>query len=521
MIAEEPPPGMLLDRLRSLALMLGAAGGLLGIAIGLTVSQTEVTGAAALTIPAGSIWAFGAVVTAGLVLVVPTLAMALFVVTAAGLVTSFDWNVLTGVAGALLLAAAGASFLASTPATAPRAWRAFKAVASSQNVTLSLGAIGALLAIVGGFGPYLEDDTGSLPLLLTLPLVALVGAVLAVPNAVGGAIILFAAAIAIGATFDLNAITITALVLLVAASATGLYGFALQKPSVRMGSPLVPSVILIMWRRELLRFMRDRSQLFGAFSRTVLWLLILGYGLGVALREVEGYPYSNYVLPGVVVLNVLYASLQSAIALVWDKNVGLLREVLVSPAPTLSVTLGKLFGGASVATIQGTVPLLFMPLIGMSVSIPQIIMAWGVMFVMGTLATSIGVIIASRMRTFEGFGAISNGVIQPLYFLSGSIFPLRGVIGGTGFSQIPNDLRIALQRAGVHFASGSWFVQLPLWLQILVYANPVSYNLDLLRYILLDFQQLPLTADFLVTFLLPFVAIVWAAYAMRRMLRPR
>ena len=77
---------------------------------------------------------------------------------------------------------------------------------------------------------------------------------------------------------------------------------------------IVPAVILIMWRRELLRFSRDRSQLFGAFSRTVLWLIILGYGLGAALREIEGYPYSHYVLPGVVVLNVLYASLQSSIA---------------------------------------------------------------------------------------------------------------------------------------------------------------------------------------------------------------
>lgn len=290
---------------------------------------------------------------------------------------------------------------------------------------------------------------------------------------------------------------------------------------VRSTSPIIPSVILVMWKRELLRFSRDRSQIFGAFSRTILWLLILGEGLGVALREVEGYPYSHYVLPGVVVLNVLYASLQSSIALVWDKNVGLLREVLVSPAPVLSVTLGKLFGGASVATIQGTVPFLFMPLVGLDIALGDIVLAWGVMFLMGILMTSIGVVIASRMRTFEGFGAISNGVIQPLYFLSGSIFPLRGVVGGTGFSQIPPELRVELRRVGVTVASGFWLVQLPLWLQVLVYANPVSYTLDLLRYILLDFEQLPLWADYSVTFALPVLGIVVAAFAMRRMLRPR
>ncbi len=292
---------------------------------------------------------------------------------------------------------------------------------------------------------------------------------------------------------------------------------------MRNRGPIVPSVIFIMWKRELLRFSRDRSQIFGALSRTILWLLILGYGLGVALREIEGYPYSHYVLPGVVVLNVLYASLQSSIALVWDKNVGLLREVLVSPAPTLSVTLGKLFGGATVATIQGTVPLLFMPVIGLDIAPIQVLEAWGVMFVIGVFATSLGVVIASRMRTFEGFGAISNGVIQPLYFLSGSIFPLKGVVGGVGFSQISDDLRRAMRREGLVVTGATWNVLLPIWLRIFVYANPITYSLDTLRYIILTphFHQMPLYIDFLVTFLLPLFAIVAAAFAMRRMLRPR
>ncbi len=290
---------------------------------------------------------------------------------------------------------------------------------------------------------------------------------------------------------------------------------------VRSKGAIVPSVIYILWKRELLRFVRDRSQIFGAFSRTVLWLLILGFGLGAALREIEGYSYAQYVLPGVVVLNVLYASLQSSIALVWDRHLGLLREVLVSPAPTLSVTLGKLFGGASIAVIQGTIPLLFMPLIGMDIEILAIFFAWGIMFFMGVLITSIGVIIASRMRTFEGFGAISNGVIQPLYFLSGSIFPLKGAVGGVGFTQISDHTRQHLVSEGIRTLGAVWFVTLPWWLQALIFANPVSYILDLLRYVLLDFQQLPLMADFLVTFLLPLVSVVLAAYAMRRMLRPR
>ena len=196
---------------------------------------------------------------------------------------------------------------------------------------------------------------------------------------------------------------------------------------------------------------------------------------------------------------------------------GLLREVLVSPAPMLSVSLGKLLGGATVAVVQGTIPLLFAPIIGVRLTLLGVVLAWAVIFSMGVVLTALGVIIASRMRTFEGFGSISNGVIQPLYFLSGSIFPIRGIIGGVGFLEIPDALREELRRVGVYAIGGGWVVQLPLWIRVLVYANPVSYQLDLLRYVLLGFRQLPMIADLLVVVSLPVVAAVVSALAMTRM----
>jgi ABC-2 type transport system permease protein len=187
----------------------------------------------------------------------------------------------------------------------------------------------------------------------------------------------------------------------------------------------------------------------------VLWLLILGFGLGATLREIEGYTYAQYILPGVVVLNVLFASLQSAIALVWDRQVGLLREVLVSPAPMLSVALGKICGGATVAVIQGTIPLAFAPLLGIRLGPLDLLLAWAIMFVMGDDVTALGVVIASRLKTFEGFGSISNGLIQPLYFLSGAIFPLKGIVGGVGFLDIPQPLREELNRYGIYAIGGA------------------------------------------------------------------
>jgi ABC-2 type transport system permease protein len=145
--------------------------------------------------------------------------------------------------------------------------------------------------------------------------------------------------------------------------------------------------------------------------------------------------------------------------------------------------------------------------------------AWVVMFFMGFFITALGVIIASRLKTFEGFGSISNGVIQPLYFLSGSIFPLRGVIGGVGFLEIPEALREELRRLGIFAIGGGWVVQLPVWIQALVYVNPVSYQLDLLRYVLLRFQQLPMAADLAVTFGAAPVAAVVAAWFVGRMVK--
>jgi ABC-2 type transport system permease protein len=282
-------------------------------------------------------------------------------------------------------------------------------------------------------------------------------------------------------------------------------------------SPFVPAVVSVMWWREMLRYGRDRSQIFGGVSRTVLWLLILGFGLGASLREIEGYTYAQYILPGVITLNVLFASLQAAIALVYDREVGLLREVIVSPAPMFSVALGKLLGGATIALVQGSIPLVVAPFIGIRLTLVSLLATWAVMFFMGILITALGVVIASRLRTFEGFGSISNGVIQPLYFLSGSIFPLKGIIGGVGFLQIPDALRTELARYGVYAIGGGWVVQLPWWIELLVYANPVSYSLDLMRYFLLGFQQLPLAADYAVAFGLPFVGAAVAAWAMARM----
>lgn len=278
-------------------------------------------------------------------------------------------------------------------------------------------------------------------------------------------------------------------------------------------------IVFVTWQRELLRLVRDRSQVFSAISRTILWLIVLGFGLGAALREVDGYSYAEYVLPGVVVLNVMFAALHVAMALVWDRHTGLLREILVSPAPLLPFTLGKLLGGATIATLLGSIPLLIAPFLGVQFTLSKLLLVWLLMFALGLVMTATGIFIATRLKSFESFGAVSNGLIMPLYFLSGSMFPLRGVIGGVGFLDIPANLRQELRRLGVNTLGGGWVVQLPVWIQWLVYANPVSYYLDMIRRVLLRYGQMDPTAGLLVVSILPVVAVavaVWSLNTVRR-----
>ncbi|HVL56492.1 MAG TPA: ABC transporter permease [Burkholderiaceae bacterium] len=288
-------------------------------------------------------------------------------------------------------------------------------------------------------------------------------------------------------------------------------------PPVRPTLWLDPRVVAVLWRREVLRYLRDRSQLFGAVSRSVLWLAVLGFGLGAALRDIEGYTYAQYILPGVVMLNILFASLQSAFAIVWDRERGMLRQVLVSPASRLSIVAGKVAGGATVALVQGAIPLAFAPLLGLRLTLGAVLAAAVVMFAMGVAITAFGVAVATRIRKVESFGSISNGIVQPLYFLSGAIFPLKGVIGGVGFLDLPESLRDELRRLGIHAIGGGWLVELPAWLQALVLANPISYGVDLLRAVTLGFRQLPLAADLLVVATLPLATTLAAVVLLDRM----
>ena len=231
-----------------------------------------------------------------------------------------------------------------------------------------------------------------------------------------------------------------------------------------------------IWLREVKRAFRDRGQLVGGISRPLLWVLILGIGLNPYFRgEVYGevrfvvpYTYLQFVFPAVIALNIMYTSVQSAVSVIWDRQFGFLREVLVSPMPRSMVLLGKVLGGTTVAMLHGCLVLALARFADVTVTLPDMLRGLGLMFLLSFALTSFGVILANRIRSFEGFGVFSNAVILPLYFTSSSVFPL--------------DPALTQAQARVVY---------PEWLVGLVQINPLTYAIDSLRGVFLHFNQFP------------------------------
>lgn len=251
-----------------------------------------------------------------------------------------------------------------------------------------------------------------------------------------------------------------------------------------------------IWLREVKRALRDRGQLLGGFSRPLLWVLVMGIGLNPYFRgEVYGevryvvpFTYLQFIFPAVIALNILYTSVQSAVSVIWDRQFGFLREVLVSPLSREVILLGKILGGASVAMLHGGLVLMLAQFVDVRLTWVNVIEALAIMFVLSFGLTSLGVIIANRIRSFEGFGVFSNLVILPLYFTSSSIFPL--------------DPSLTAAQAKVQY---------PEWLVAIVHINPMTYCVDALRGALIAFNQFDPVRDLTV---LVGMAVVFFAIAL-------
>ena len=188
------------------------------------------------------------------------------------------------------------------------------------------------------------------------------------------------------------------------------------------------NAIYILWLRELKRYTRSKAQVIASLGQPLLYLLVLGFGLGPVFQRAGNGSYLQFVAPGVVGMSVLFTSVFSGIGLLWDRQFGFLKETLVAPVPRLTVMIGKTLGGATVASIQGVLVLIICLIAGFRpVSWATLPVAFVFMILTAIVFSGLGMAIGSMLQDMQGFQLIMNFLVMPIFFLSGALFPLSGL----------------------------------------------------------------------------------------------
>ena len=227
---------------------------------------------------------------------------------------------------------------------------------------------------------------------------------------------------------------------------------ALEIPSTNIMESIKRNIrgAYTIWYRDVVRFKRDRVRMLSSLGMPVVYLFVFGSGLSPAMAEMGGgrIDFKQFMFPGVLTMTVLFTSVFSAVSIVWDREFGFLKEVMVAPVSRVAVALGKVAGGSTVSLFQGLIVLLLAPVLGVDLSVSQLVTLIGLMVLLAIMMTALGILIAARQKSMEGFHMMMNFVLLPMFFLSGAFFPLRGV---------------------------------PIWMELLSKLDPVTYGVDPLR----------------------------------------
>lgn len=221
-----------------------------------------------------------------------------------------------------------------------------------------------------------------------------------------------------------------------------------------------------LWWREIVRFVRQRSRLVGAFAQPLVFWVLLGGGFSASFRppgtavEVSAM---QYFYPGIIALVLLFTAIFATIAVVEDRKSGFLQGVLVAPIPRGSIVLGQALGGTTLAVVQGVLFLALAPLAGIPLSLASIVAVTVVLVAVAFALTSLGLMIAWRMESTQGFHAIMNLILMPIWILSGAFFPATGVPGWLGWIMRLNPLTygMAALRRALYLSSPSAIGGLP------------------------------------------------------------
>ena len=204
--------------------------------------------------------------------------------------------------------------------------------------------------------------------------------------------------------------------------------------------------IRIVWRRDLIRFVNDRLRIAASLVQPLLFLFVMGSGLQrISSFGTHGVNLKTFIYPGILCIAVMFTAMFSAASIVWDREFGFLREMLVAPVRRSSIVIGKCLGGATVACTQGVIMILLGPLVHVPYNVPLILGIFGLQLLLAFSITAFGVMVAVRIKQMQAFFGVMQMIVMPMFFISGALFPASG---------------------------------LPRWLEILNRIDPLTYAVD-------------------------------------------
>ena len=247
---------------------------------------------------------------------------------------------------------------------------------------------------------------------------------------------------------------------------------------------MIARTMYIMWLREMKRFLRSRSRIIGSLAQPLLFLLAFGYGFGSIFQAAGQGNYIQFLAPGIIGMSLIFTAIFNGVQVIWDRQFGFLKETLVAPVSRTAIIFGRTLGGATVAGLQGCIVFFITLFVGFHpyswVLVPAAIL---VMLLIGLLFSALGLMIATLMSDMQGFQLIMGFLVMPLFFLSGSLFPLQGV---------------------------------PPALELIARFDPLSYGIDAMRALLINTTHFGLGLDLTVLTIVTAIFLALGSYFFSR-----
>jgi ABC-2 type transport system permease protein len=215
--------------------------------------------------------------------------------------------------------------------------------------------------------------------------------------------------------------------------------------------------------REFKKFARAKSRLVSSVARPLIWLFFIGAGMSRIVAPSGGVTYTQYIFPGILGMTILFSSIFSSISIIWDKEFGFMREILVAPVSRASIVIGKAMSGTAVSTFQAVIILCIFPLLGIKLALANVVGVILICMLVSFCVSAFGIVLATFYDSYESFTVIMNFIIMPMFFLSGALYPVK---------HLPSVLRTASR------------------------LNPLTYGVDALKHLINPTVEGPMSPDF-------------------------